>query len=184
MIMDFGCSPLSYLASSMYCPFLRRGAAEMVGCIPVCNDGVGTVIPRAIRMIEVLQPRVVYLRGDLVPPLLQALQETRLCVRTWVVGAEEAVPSAADLDRLAQASGGEVLGLVRLDAALFMAQQCSRCRAFHVWTDIYRVWEDRGCLATAPRFSPDRSYVSSLPLRIVKGMCRQGPRHIRLALLP
>jgi phenylacetate-coenzyme A ligase PaaK-like adenylate-forming protein len=184
IIFDFGASPLSFLASCLYSPFLRRGAAERVGCIPVCNDGVATVVPRGVQMLKVLAPKVAYVRADLMPPLATAMENASHTLQTVVAAAEEAVLPAAEAQRYRERMRTEVLRLLRLDAALFLAQECPRCRAFHIWPDLYQVWDERGALAVAPHFSPGRAYVSTLPFRRLRGPCPEGPRHFRVTLPP
>ncbi len=182
IIFDFGASPLSYLASCLYSPFLRRGAAERVGCLPVCNDGVASVVPRGVHMVRVLQPKVAYVRLDLLAPLAGAMGRAPTPLQTVVAAAEEALLAPAEAQRYRQELGVEVLRLLRLDAALFLAQECPHCRAIHTFPDLYQVWEAAGTLAVAPRFSPGRAYVSTLPFRRLRGPCPRGRGHLRLEM--
>jgi len=182
IVFDFGPSPLSYLASCLYSPFLRRGAAERVGCLPVCNDGVATVVPRGVHMIGVLRPKVAYVRADLLAPLAGAMGRAPTSLQAVVAAAEEALLAPAEARRFREETGVDVLRLLRLDGALFLAQECPHCRAFHVFPDLYRVWEEGRALAVAPHFSPGRGYVSTLPFRRLQGPCPRGRRHLRLEI--
>ena len=55
-IFDYGTSPLSYLAASSFTPYLDRGAADLLGCLPVCNDGVANMSPRAVEITVLREP--------------------------------------------------------------------------------------------------------------------------------
>ncbi len=182
VIMDFGSSPVSYLASSMYTPFLRLGAAERTGCIPACNDGVATVVQRGVHLMRALNARAVYVRNDLVMPLLGAWAPSGAPPPAVIACGEESLLTPAEAEQFRDRTGVVPLRLLRLDAALFLSQECPVCRAFHVCRDLYAVWEADGALGVAPRFSPGRACVTHLPLRRARGRCPVSPRDLRLVI--
>ncbi|MDE3077282.1 MAG: hypothetical protein KGJ86_17845, partial [Chloroflexota bacterium] len=50
-LVDFGTSPVVYLASVCYTPYLSQGAADALGCQVVCNDGVANVSQRGVEIL-------------------------------------------------------------------------------------------------------------------------------------
>lgn len=134
-IFDYGTSPMAYLASSMYTPYLGRGAAEAHGCIAVCNDGIASMAARAVDLVRHLRPRALFVRDDCLHPFLQEagrrLPHLKELLGSLVVSANEAVASRRECREIEARLGIPVLRLLRIDAAMYLAMECPECRQFH-----------------------------------------------------
>lgn len=142
-IFDYGTSPVSYLASSIFTPYLRRGAADILGCLAICNDGAANLSRRAVDIVRFVRPRVLFLRTDCLHPFAAEVGRASLrlssYVDTLVAVENEAVLSRADRDSYQATLGVPIYRLVRADAAMFLAPECHRCGFFHIWPDLYYV---------------------------------------------
>lgn len=142
-IFDYGTSPLSYLASASYTPYLRRGAAEALGCLPVCNDGVANMSQRAVEIMTFIRPRIFFLRSDCLHPFIFQLQAAALRVsdytRALVIAECEGVMSRSEQKALEERLGVPIYQMLRIDVAMFLAMECPQCRLWHTWPDLYRV---------------------------------------------
>ncbi|MBI4487751.1 MAG: hypothetical protein HY694_01580, partial [Deltaproteobacteria bacterium] len=142
-IFDYGTSPVSYLASSFFAPYLRRGAADLVGCLPVCNDGISNMSQRAVEILRFVRPRVFFLRNDCLRPFVAELEREAIRLSDYtqaLVAAEnEGVLSKADQDTYERMLGVPIYRLLRIDAAMFLAMDCPECRLLHSWQDLYFV---------------------------------------------
>jgi len=142
-IFDYGTSPISYLASSAFTPYLHRGAADILGCLAICNDGAANLSQRAVDVVRFARPRVLFLRTDCLYPFATEVTRSSLVlsshVDTLVAVENEAVLSSADRDSYQTTLGVPIRRLVRADAAMFLAPECPRCSMFHVWPDLYFV---------------------------------------------
>lgn len=199
-IFDYGTSPISYLASSVFTPYLSRGAADLLGCLPVCNDGVANMAPRAVEILKLIRPKVLFVRSDCFPPLIAAIhrQLPRLADHTTalVVAQNEGLPSKEQRTAWERQLGIPVYRLLRIDLAMFLAAECPECRLLHCPPDLYHIEsvvdpadgfsqknEDRR-LAVTNRFSaacPSIRYLSQVKAALASPGCPRGPRHMRLA---
>ena len=202
-LFDFGSSPLVFLASAFYTPYLGRGAAEHLGCTPICNDGEPTMGSRALDILRFVNPRVMFIRRDCVPSWLQDVETRAFPVSTHlsrlVVADDEAVLSERQRGDLEEKLKLPVVRLLRVDLAFFLAAECPDCRAFHTWDDLYRVnildeetqtplsFGEVGLLATAPRFGRRRKerpiYLSRVRARQASPGCPRGASDLRLEVL-
>jgi phenylacetate-coenzyme A ligase PaaK-like adenylate-forming protein len=142
-IFDYGTSPVSYLASRSFTPYLRRGAADILGCLPVCNDGAANLSQRAVDIVRFVRPRVLFLRADCLHPFAAEIANGSVALASYldalVVVENEAVVTAAARDSYQAQFGVPVYRLLRADAAMFLAPECARCGLFHIWSDLYHV---------------------------------------------
>jgi phenylacetate-coenzyme A ligase PaaK-like adenylate-forming protein len=142
-IFDYGTSPISYLASSIFTPYLERGAADILGCLAICNDGVANLSQRALDIVKYARPRVLFLRSDCLHPFATEVTRSSLALSSYVDAlvavANETVLSRAERDSYEATLGVPILRLVRADAAMFLAPECRQCRLFHIWPDLYHV---------------------------------------------
>jgi len=181
LIYDYGTSPLTLFASWCYVPFLNRGAADLLGAVPICNDGLPEFAARAIHVLRYLRPRVIFVDQTAMPALVRSAAEEgfalRSCVELVVVSADEEVADADRTRSWAQALDVPVRWLVRSEAALFFAAQCAQ-GLFHVDPRFYRAEvvdqrgrlssQDEGRLCVTNRFllgSPAVRYVTDLVVR-------------------
>jgi len=143
VIFDYGTSPVSYLASCSFTPYLARGAADILGCLPICNDGAANLSQRAVEIVKFVCPRVLFLRTDCLHPFATEFNKGSTPLSSYVgalVAVEnEGVLAAADRDAYQKNLGVPIYRLLRADAALFLAPECARCGLFHIWPDLYHV---------------------------------------------
>ncbi len=200
-IFDYGTSPLSYLASSAYTPYLRRGAAEALGCLAICNDGIASMSQRAVEILKFVRPRVLFVRGECLQPLALEI-EGRLpqlsdFTHALVVSENESLLTKADQEGFERRLGVPVYRLLRADIAMFLAMECPECRLLHCWQDLYSVdtgnqafegstsnsgdetlvvtnWFARSC--------PTVRYVSQVRGAVVAGGCSRSRRDIRIVV--
>ncbi len=142
-IFDYGTSPISYLASSTFTPYLERGAADILGCLPICNDGLANLSQRAVDIVKFVRPRVLFLRTDCLQPFTHEIGRGSLALSSWVetlvVVENEGVLPRAERDAYQAKLGVPIHRMMRADAAMFLAPECPRCGFFHVWSDLYHV---------------------------------------------
>lgn len=142
LIFDYGTSPLTLFASWCYVPGLRRGAADLLGAVPICNDGLPEFAPRAVHVLRYLRPRVAFVDREAMPALVRCAAEQGFdvasCLQLLVVSSDEEIAGAEPTAAWTDALGLPVRWLVRSEAALFFAAQCER-GLFHVNPRFYRV---------------------------------------------
>lgn len=142
-IFDYGTSPISYLASSTFTPYLRQGAADVLGCLPICNDGTSNMSRRAVEILRFVRPRVLFIRTDCLQPLTMEIQRQNLRLADYttalVVTENEGLLLKSDQKALEHRLGVPVYRLLRIDVAMFMAVECPDCRLLHCWQDLYLV---------------------------------------------
>ena len=195
-IFDYGTSPLSYLAASSFTPYLDRGAADLLGCLPVCNDGVANMSPRAIEILRYVRPRVFFIRHDCLHALAVEVerQALRLADYTQALVAAENESLLSDEERrgFEKRLGVPIYRLLRIDAAMFLAMECPRCRLLHCRRDAYFVEtlaeEDDAAenpLVVTNWFagtSPTVRYLSQVRGSLEPSGCPRGPRDLRIAV--
>lgn len=142
LIFDYGTSPLTLFASWSYVPYLRSGAADLLGAVPVCNDGLPEFAPRALHLVRFVRPRVAFVDAGAMPALVRAALDEGFAIsdsiESVVVSSDEEMPEAEQVAAWSLALGVPVRWLMRAEAALFFAAQCER-GAFHVDRRFYRV---------------------------------------------
>jgi phenylacetate-coenzyme A ligase PaaK-like adenylate-forming protein len=200
-IFDYGTSPLSYLASASYTPYLSRGAAETLGCLPICNDGVTNMSQRAVEILKFIRPAVLFLRSDCLQPLVNEAESAALHfsdhVRALVVAENEGTLSRVDQKNFESRLGVPIYRMLRIDAAMFLAVECPQCRLLHTWEDFYLVenaQEDRdqdlNGLVRSPLLvsnwfdlnCPTLRYQSQIRVSLLPPGCPKGPQDPRIAV--
>jgi phenylacetate-coenzyme A ligase PaaK-like adenylate-forming protein len=199
-IFDYGTSPISYLASSLFTPYLTRGAADLLGCMPVCNDGVANMSQRAVEILRFVRPRVLFVRTDCLRPLAMEIgrQALPLAEHTSALVAveNEGLLSRGDQNECQRRLGVPVYRLLRIDLAMFLAVECPECRLLHSWRDLYFVesvaegFEGRAgepeahSLVVTNWFAaacPAIRYVSQVKGSVEPAGCPRGPQDWRIA---
>ncbi len=199
-IFDYGTSPVSYLASSAFTPYLKQGAAEALSCLPVCNDGIASMSQRAVEILKYVRPRILFIRTDCLQPFATEVegQLPRLSDHTHalVVSENEGVLSKADQHAFEGRLGVPIYRLLRIDVALFLAVECPECRLFHSWEDFYWIESvnedfeesssdsaDRYLAITNwfARFCPSIRYLSQIKASLAPKGCHRSPGDIRIA---
>ena len=196
---EFGTSPVVYLSSSCYVPYLRRGAAEALGCITICNDGVATMSDRAVEILRYVRPRFFFVRVDCLFPFVSACERTGIqasrYVEALVVTQNDGGVPRGLLERSSDSLGVPIYRLPRCDEALFFAPECPECRCLHTWPEMYRVElaapgtldavpsGQRGLLRVSNRFvrsRPRSQVLTALEGQLAEGSCPRGPEDLRL----
>jgi hypothetical protein len=142
LIYDYGTSPVTLFASWCYVPWLRRGAADLLGAVPICNDGLPEFAGRALHVLQYLRPRVTIVDHAHMPILLRRVAENRAHVSDWtellVVSADEETVPPAEVAAWSRDLGLPVRLLLRAGPALFFAAECAE-GALHADPRHYRV---------------------------------------------
>ncbi|HXG52730.1 MAG TPA: hypothetical protein VNN77_15140 [candidate division Zixibacteria bacterium] len=195
-VFDYGTSPLSYLASSLFTPYLGRGAAEILGCLPICNDGTANMAPRAVEILRFVRPRVMFVRPECLHPLATEISRKRLsyadCSSALVVAQNEEILSREDQAGYEDIFGVPVYRLLRIDIAMFLAVECPHCRLLHSPHDLYFLengGEPSGNFRKDPllvtnwfaRSLPTLRYLSRARGTVVSSGCPLRPRDQRIA---
>lgn len=140
-LYDYATSPMVVYASRAYVPHLDAGAADILGCLPICNDGLPDLADRCIHILEYVQPSVLFVDAELTDPLLRALgtRGSRRPSRV-VVTSDEAPVGSAQMREWGSLLGTEVHQMLRADAPLFFAPPCvTEPMTFHPDEGAYRV---------------------------------------------
>ena len=195
-IFDYGTSPLSYLAASSFTPYLERGAADLLGCLPVCNDGAANMCPRAVEILRYVRPRVFFVRHDCLHALAMEIERQSLRLsdytRALVAAENESLLSDAERRGFEKRLGVPIYRCLRIDAAMFLAMECPRCRLLHVRRDAYFVetpaeTDDpaENPLVVTNWFagtSPTVRYLSEVRGSLKPSGCPRGPKDLRIAV--
>ncbi len=200
-IFDYGTSPVTYLASSSYTPYLQRGAAEALGCLPICNDGVANMSQRALDILRFIRPRILFIRSDCLQPLIQQADTTSLVlsdyIRALVVTESEGALTRTEQTGFEERLGIPVYRMLRIDLAMFIAVECPLCRFLHTWQDLYFVENDAADdqetvesglpspLLITNWFAlrcPTLRYQTQIRGSLIAPGCARGPRDQRIAI--
>lgn len=124
---DYATSPCVLYASRSYIAHLDAGAADILGCVPICNDGLPELADRCRHILEYVDPAVLFVDGELVGPLRRALDRSPMTKRpaNVVITSDEAVVDPAQLEEWRRALGTDVTQMLRVDGALLLAPPCS-----------------------------------------------------------
>lgn len=131
---DFATSPTVLFGSRSFISFLEAGAADQLGCLPICNDGLPELADRCVHVLEYMRPETLFVDTGLMGPLIRALTEHPISHRpSRVVVAGDEDPADRDrLDSWSASLGCEVIPLLRVDAGLLLAPPCATDpAAFH-----------------------------------------------------
>jgi hypothetical protein len=171
VIYDYGSSPAVYLASQAFAPYLDRGAAELTLSTALCVDGLPDNAGRLAHVLRHFEPRLVFVRAELVPLLVGGPTAIRAEWRSarLVVTADGDAPAPGERAGWERAWPGGVGLLARCDSAALVVAECPDCRALCVPDDLYETsvaplqrespegespknGAVRGTLTVAPRF--------------------------------
>lgn len=196
-IFDYGSSPISYLASSAFLPYLRRGAADGLGCLTICNDGVASMSHRAVEIVKFVRPRILFIRADCLQPFATEVENRlpRLADYTeaLVVAENEGVLTRPEVALWQRRLGIPIHRLLRIDLAMFLAVECPVCRLLHSWDDLYFVechsdpsgHDQQGFLVITNRFAssfPTIRYISQVRGVVEAAGCPRGSRDRRIVV--
>lgn len=197
-IFDYGTSPVSYLASAAFTPYLGQGAADALGCLPICNDGVANMSHRAVEILKFVRPQALFIRSDCLEPFSteseRQLGHLSGYTHALVVTENEGFLPRAEQDAYEKRLGLPVYRLLRIDAGMFLAMECPECRLFHSWKDLYYVESvaqatddvdqgEQNFLAITNWFArvcPAVRYLSQVKGSLHSTGCPRGPKDIRI----
>lgn len=187
---DYATSPMVVYASRGYIPHLEAGAADILGCLPICNDGLPDLADRCVHILEYVQPSVLFVDAELMDPLARALQRKNFGPACRIVVTSDEGPSGpSQIKEWSTALRTEVQQMLRADAPLFYAPPCTiEPMTFHPDENAYRVEilnpDPSEVLPYAPglltvtnlgiRTSAVIRYVTSIIAIIREGDCRCG----------
>jgi len=197
-IFDYGTSPVSYLASSAFTPHLSQGAADALGCLPICNDGVANMSQRVVEILKFIRPKALFIRSDCLEPFSieseRQLGSLSAYTGALVVTENEGCLTKVERDAYEKRLGLPVYRLLRIDAGMFLAMECPECRLFHSWKELYYIESvtragddvDEGgqkSLAVTNWFArtcPAVRYLSQVKGSVHSAGCRRGRADIRI----
>jgi len=199
-IYDYSTDPVTFLASGPFTGLLKKGVAEILGCVALCNDGLPEFVLREIHVLKMLKPRVIFVRNDLVSLLAQRLSHEGTSLRE--LGVEKAIvvsnvcmPTAEEMRTYIRCTGIETHSIFEINSALFISADCSSHEGLHVPADMYYVEVvdaeagravksgQLGHLVITNLFSqtvPAIRYFTDVRVSISKKTCRCGSRWPRL----
>ncbi len=202
-IYDYGTSPLTLFASSSYLPYLGAGAADLIGCTPICNDGLPELASRALHLLQYVRPKVLFARAEAVEALLAQAPGARPFLEglgcTVVVSADEQPIPSEQVARWQRKLSLPVRQLLRADAALFFAAPCPATQAYHVSKAHYlvEVLAEGGREPLSPgevglltitnlflRTCPIIRYVSEVRAALAAGPCLCGSEDLAVLAAP
>lgn len=122
---DYSSSPLVAYASRAFMPHLDRGAADVLTCLPICNDGLPELAERCAHILEYVQPSTLFIEADAVDPLLRVLDKATPRPDRMVVTADDRLVSTDKINEWQQTMGTTVRQMLRCDTALFFAPPCA-----------------------------------------------------------
>lgn len=186
VIYDYGSSPLAYLSSRWFAPYLERGAAELTGASALCVDGLADNVGRLAHVLRHFKPHFLFARAQLAPLLLAgptAMPSEQRTARL-VLSADGDTPAPSERARWERRWPGGLSLLARCDAAAFLAAECPRCRTLRVPEDLYEAFITRapqdlheapdtrsrhacdpGTLTVRPRFLDSAAIATELGVR-------------------
>lgn len=191
LIYDYGTSPLTLFASWCFVPWLQRGAADLLGAVPICNDGLPEFASRALHVLRYLRPRVTVVDYAHMPLFLHRVSDEGASLADWtevlVVSADEETVPPDQVAGWARVLGVPVRLLLRSGGALFFAAECE-WGAIHADPRHYRVGVAReldgriaatgeGSLWVTNRFLQGTSvdsYLANVYVAIGRERCRCG----------
>lgn len=189
VLYDYATSPLVLFASRSFLPHLDRGAAEILSCTPICNDGLPELADRCAHILEYLAPSVLFIDIEAVEPLLDQIGSKPGTLQRVAVSADETLLSPDQLADLSDRFGVEVVQVIRSDLALFWAPPCPDDQnSFHPASSVIvesipmETGPERIALTnTAVRSTLTVRYVTPFKGSVVEDTCRCG--HVGISLV-
>jgi phenylacetate-coenzyme A ligase PaaK-like adenylate-forming protein len=138
---DYATSPVVVYASRAYLPHLDGGAADLIGCLPICNDGLPDLADRCVHILEYMRPSVLFVEGELMDPLLRALDRKNVNATCQVVvSSDEGAVGSGRISEWSALLKTDVKQMLRADTPLFFAPPCPiEPMTFHPHEEAYHV---------------------------------------------
>jgi phenylacetate-coenzyme A ligase PaaK-like adenylate-forming protein len=129
---EYASAPVVAFASAPYLPHLGAGAADLLGCTAICNDGLPELADRCVHLLEYCRPSTLFVAAEAVEALIAALRPETPRPALVVVSSDDTVGTAAQLDDWQHRLGAPLTQLWRSDPALLFAPACRESRGvFH-----------------------------------------------------
>lgn len=187
LLYDYSTSPLVAFASRSFLSHLDRGAADILSCTPICNDGLPELADRCAHILDYAAPSLMFIDSEAVEPLLDRVGSVRPRLRRIVVSSDETLLPRDRIATWREGFGIDVVQLLRSDAALLFAPPCPvEPDTFHppsaFIVEAIPVETTAGCSQagrisvtnTAVRSTVVARYVTPLLGRVALGRCRCG----------
>ena len=173
-IVDFGSSPVAFLASRLITAGLERGVAERLPGTVICLDASRERVALVPSILQQVQIDVLVVRSEVVPLLVAILRDSgeAIAARLPLV--------TVDLDARAWEQPLPSPGWRRLlvvERSLLIAPECGACRSFHLDPDRYRVDVERATVSAA---GTDLHQTLPARARLVRGGCADEPGSWRI----
>ena len=155
---------------------------------------------RAVEILKLIRPQVLFVRSDCLPPLITEInrQLPRLADYTGalVVAENEGLLSKEKQATYERQLGVPVYRLLRIDIAMFLAAECPACRLLHCPPDLYYlesvpdafdrasdIYGENALVVTNwfSRCCPSLRYLSQVKGRLTPPGCPRGPQDQRIA---
>lgn len=154
-LFDYGSSPLVFLSSSAYLPYLGQGAAQRLGATTVCGDGTASGADRMAETVQMLDPAAIVIRSDLVGAFAAALRRRGTTLRCrWVaLCCPDGAPRRAEAEECERVLRVPTRRVMRADAAFVLAPECPACQQFHLDAGLYRIETVSGAVTVTTLFA-------------------------------
>lgn len=173
-VVDFGTSPLAFLASRLLTPLLPAGLAELLPARIICLDASRERVALVPSILRQVRMQALFVRAEVLPALLSYAAEAdidlsgmRIVVAHPPAG-RDPVPDRPYLTRLLLA-----------EPAMLMAPLCPVCGAWHLDPDHYT-------LVPGGILTPTLGVTTPLPAHIQRApeACSVAPDDILLIEVP
>lgn len=123
---DYATSPAVMFTSRSYVANMEAGAADILGCMPICNDGLPELADRCVHILEYFHPETLFVDVELMDPLIRAMASRSIPILPplVVVTGDESLADEGSLQEWGAALGTAVKQMMRVDAALLVAAPC------------------------------------------------------------
>lgn len=139
VIYDHGSSPIAYLASAAFAPYLAAGAAELTGALALCVDGLPDNVSRLGHVMAHFEPTVLFVRADVASLLVAGPTALPAAKRhgRMVVSCDGALPSARERASWEERWPGGAAVIARCDRAAFLVAERPCGGVFDVPGELY-----------------------------------------------
>lgn len=181
-LFEYSTAPVVAFASGAYLPHLGSGAAELVGCTAICNDGLPEMAERCVHLLRYTRPATLFVAAEAMGALIDAFGPATPRPKRVVVTQDDAVSSTEELRCWEDRLGAPVTQLWRSDSALLFAPACREIEGLfhpppHYLVESLEAAHRPGLLCVtnlAVASSVVVRYASGLAGRVTPGACACG----------
>lgn len=173
-VVDFGTSPLAFLASRLLTPLLPAGLAELLPARIICLDASRERVALVPSILRQVRMEALFVRAEVLPALLSYAAEADIDLSGMRIvvahppDSRDPIPDRPYLTRLWLA-----------EAAMLIAPLCPVCGAWHVDPARY-------ALVPGGILTPELGVTTTLPANIQRAtdVCSAAPDDILLIEVP